>query len=60
MWGHEYVNTSLLENAVSWEINEGGPQSEATLNLPYPQPTLNLPSTYPHPRPRAMSVWEAP
>ena len=25
MWGHEYVITSLLENAVSWKIKRGGP-----------------------------------
>ena len=35
MWGHEYVITSLLENVVSWKINEGGRRSEA-----YPQSTL--------------------
>ena len=34
MWGHEYVITSLFENAVSWKINEGGRQSEATPHLP--------------------------
>ena len=34
MWGHEYAITSLLENAVSWKVNEGGRQSETTLNLP--------------------------
>ena len=41
-WGHEYVITSLLENAVSWKINEGGRQSEATLNLPSSTPTRHV------------------
>ena len=35
LWVHEYVITCLLENAVSWKINDGGRQSEA-----YPLPTL--------------------
>ena len=48
-WGHEYVITSLLENVVILETikKRGEPPLEATF-------------TYPHPRPHAMSVWEAP
>ena len=34
VWGHEYVITSLLENVVSWKINEGSPPSEAHPHLP--------------------------
>ena len=34
-WGHEYVITSLLENAVSWKINEAASHRGGS-----PQPTL--------------------
>ena len=34
MWGHEYVITSLLENAVSWKVKRGGP------------PSVGVPSTF--------------
>jgi hypothetical protein len=50
-WDHEYVITSLLENAVfSWK------QLKKRGGLPWGA----YPPTYPHPRLRAMSVWEAP
>ena len=48
-WGHEYVTTSLLENAVILETIK----KEGTLRWRPP----HLPSFK---GPRAMSVWEAP
>ena len=32
VWGHEYVITSLLENAVSWKTKRGGPPSVVVLS----------------------------
>jgi hypothetical protein len=48
-WGHEYVITSLLENAVILETIK----KEGSFRWRLPSPTLMQ-------RPRAMSVWEAP
>ena len=47
-WGHEYVITSLLENVVILETKKKRGAS------------IGGHLTYPHSRPHAMSVWEAP